>query len=72
MAAETGETLYVALVDDEQSRHLLLCTHSPFGAYIGREAGPVQLVENLTGQLTSQLTAAACLARLCVLVRMRL
>lgn len=72
MAAETVETLYVALVDDEQCRHLLLRTHSPSGAYIGREAGSVQLLENLTGQLASQLTAAACLARLCYLVRITL
>jgi len=66
------EALYAALVDDEQGIHLLLHTHSLSGAYIGTryEAGFAQAITNLTSQLTAQLTAAACLARLCFLVSM--
>jgi len=72
LAAETVEALYAALVDDEQGRHLLLHTHSPSGAYIGRksEAGFAQAITKLTSQLTAQLAAVACLARLCLLVSM--
>jgi hypothetical protein len=72
LAAETVEALHAALADDEQGRHLVLRTHSPSGAYIGRkpEAGFAQTFTNLASQLTAQLTAAACLARLCLLVSM--
>jgi len=72
LAAETIEALYAALADDEQGVHLLLQTHSPSGAFIGQrsEAGFAQAIRNLTSQLAAQLTAAACLARLCCLVSM--
>ena len=72
LAAETVEALYVALVDDEQCKQLLLDTHSPSGTYINNnqvQNGFHEAITSLTNQLTAQLTAAACLARMCSLVR---
>ena len=72
MAAALIDALHAALVvDHEQCRHLLLITHKLNSAVYEPEAlsivqgGLDPAMRALQGHLTAQLTAGACLARLC-------
>lgn len=72
MAAALIDALYAALVADaEQCRHLLLNAHKLNSADYEPEAlsiirgGLDPAMRALQGHLAAQLTAGACLARLC-------
>ena len=71
IAAATIAALYTALLGPEQCKHLLLHTHRL--STDGREPKFLSIVDGgldpavraLSGHLTTQLTAGACLAMLC-------
>ena len=75
IAAASAKALYAALLDPEQCRHLLLHTHKLKS--VGHEPNLLSIVQGgldtavraLCDHLTTQLTAGACLARLCAEVR---
>ena len=75
IAAATIDALYTALLGFEQCKHLLLHTHRlnsdghepKFLSVV--QGGLDPAVRALSGHLTTQLTAGACLAMLCTEVR---
>lgn len=67
--------MYLILSKDaEQCKHLLTATHFPAASAHIQEMreGLHDIIQALTGCLSTQLIAVACLARLCTQVRTRL
>ncbi len=68
-AVVTLDALHAALVHEELCKHLLLGTHQ-VEKWRGLQLGFVTAIRSLQGNLTAQLTAAACWARMCLQVKL--
>ncbi len=65
----TLDALHAALVHEELCKHLLLGTHEVEKGH-GLQLGFATAIRSLQGNLTAQLTAAACWARMCLQVKL--
>ena len=68
-AAVILDALHAALVHEELCKHLLLGTHEVEKGH-GLQVGFATAIRSLQGNLTAQLTAAACWARTCLQVKL--
>ena len=71
-AAVTVDALHAALVHEELCKHLLLGTRQVEEGHSapGLQPGFATAIRSLQGNLTAQLTAGACWARLCLQVKL--